>query len=693
MNQTMRQITWDKDGYTIDGQPGFLISGEFQYFRVPKENWSYRLDLLIEAGGNCVATYIPWILHEPTEGDFKLGDQPYRDLEGFLDLCKDKGLPVVCRPGPYQYSEMKYCGLPGWLCEGYPQILARNKDGGIMTNSSVSYLHPVFLEKTKKWFDFICPVIARHTAEKGGPVIFVQFDNELTGIHEWFGGWDYSPEGMGIGGEDGRYARFLRKKYGDICALNEAYAAVYSSFADVNPAGDQTELVAKDYRDFSLSAIAEYAVILAGWMREHGIDCDLMHNAANPDMNPYFLETKAALGDRFLLGSDLYYNLNMDWESDSPAPKRLLKSIYCHDELKLMGYPSTILEMQAGSASEWPPILPEDLKCWYMANIALGMKGLNYYVFTGGPNPEDIGGDGAIYDYGAGIAADNTVRPIYHMQKEFGAFLHDNAWLSRSERVSDYYLGLNWEYARAKGDAWEFMQKGFMITSLCSSLMPEFADVSCDNLIGKNDKPLVVVCSDSMGEGMQRRLVEYVKGGGTLLLLPVIPTQDENFAPCAILSDFLGGRAERLKMTGADVRVGDVCGVYNNALWQCAPPESAVPFAAEEKSGTVLGWKRDYPGGGTAAWLGLRWRHDKLILNRMMRELFGVLGIEGAAVECDNPNLWVALRGDEQKRMLFLMNLFSSPLEAGVRVRQADGGYADFGRIAVGPMEVMTIKV
>ena len=28
-----------------------------------------------------MATYIPWILHEPAEGDFRLGDRPYQDLE------------------------------------------------------------------------------------------------------------------------------------------------------------------------------------------------------------------------------------------------------------------------------------------------------------------------------------------------------------------------------------------------------------------------------------------------------------------------------------------------------------------------------------------------------------------------------------------------------------------------------------
>ena len=694
----MNKITWDKDGYMINNEPGFLISGEFQYFRIPKEDWSRRLDLLIEAGGNCVATYIPWVLHEPVEGVFQLGDESYRDMEGFFDLCKSKGLPVIARPGPYQYSEMTYCGLPEWLCKGYPEILALDIDGKTMSSCSVSYLHPVFLEKTKTWFDFICPIIAQYTESNGGPVIAVQIDNELAGMHEWFGGWDYSPAGMGIGTENGRYAEFLKKKYSTISNVNDAYKTNYTCFADVKPVRDQAPVADKDYRDFYLSNIAEFCVILAKWMKERGIDCDLIHNSGNPSMNPYFLETVSALGDGFLLGSDLYYNLNMDWEYNNPTPRAIVKSIICHDELKLMGYPSTIYEMQAGSASEWPPILPEDLKCWYMSNIAFGMKGVNYYVFTGGPNPEKIGGDGLIYDYGAGIAADGTIRPVYYAQKEFGKFLVDNAWVSRTERVSDYYLGLDWEPAREKSESWEFMQKGVIISSLCASLMPEFVDLGENPVYGDlsqyKDKPLLVVTSSAMSAAIQKNLIDFIKSGGTLMLVPEIPYMDESFAPCTILADFIGAKTEAITAQGFEIKVCDLEGVYAKGYRKCtAIPENAEPFAYDDLSGTVLGWKAGYPGGGSVMWLGLKWRHDKLILNKMMRSIFALTGVKTAAVECDNPNIWTVLRSDGKRRMLFLMNLFSSPLEANIKIRENDGSYKDTGKHKLTAMEVKTLEI
>jgi len=174
-------VQWNERGYTVGGKPTFLVSGEFHYFRVPKSDWERRLKLFKEAGGNSIATYIPWILHEPTEGDIRFGDQPYRDLDGFLTLCRELEIYVTARPGPYQYSEMLFDGLPGWLCENYPEILARNVKGEAFRKSSVSYLHPLFLKKARTWFSKVAPVIAKHTVSRGGAVVFAQFDNELMG--------------------------------------------------------------------------------------------------------------------------------------------------------------------------------------------------------------------------------------------------------------------------------------------------------------------------------------------------------------------------------------------------------------------------------------------------------------------------------------------------------------------------------
>ncbi len=72
----MHPVSFDRTGFFLRGKPAFLASGEIHYFRVPKSDWARRLRLLKEAGGNCVATYVPWLIHEPAEGDIRFSDIP-----------------------------------------------------------------------------------------------------------------------------------------------------------------------------------------------------------------------------------------------------------------------------------------------------------------------------------------------------------------------------------------------------------------------------------------------------------------------------------------------------------------------------------------------------------------------------------------------------------------------------------------
>src|SRR3989304_7715562 len=107
----LKTITFDRKSYRIGDTPAYLLSGEFHYFRVPKEDWRNRMRLFKAAGGNTLATYIPWLLHEPEERHFAWGETAvWLDLEAFLQTAGEEGLYVIARPGPYQYSELIYDG-------------------------------------------------------------------------------------------------------------------------------------------------------------------------------------------------------------------------------------------------------------------------------------------------------------------------------------------------------------------------------------------------------------------------------------------------------------------------------------------------------------------------------------------------------------------------------------------------------
>ena len=96
----MINFTFDELGFKKDGKDVFMISGEFHYFRVPHDDWRRRMELYKAAGGNCLATYVPWVIHEPTEGNIVFDDIPQRNLTEYLQIAKEVGLMVTLRPGP-----------------------------------------------------------------------------------------------------------------------------------------------------------------------------------------------------------------------------------------------------------------------------------------------------------------------------------------------------------------------------------------------------------------------------------------------------------------------------------------------------------------------------------------------------------------------------------------------------------------
>ena len=61
-----------------------------------------------------------------------------------------------------------------------------------------------------------------------------------------------------------------------------------------------------------------------------------------------------------------------------------------------------------------------------MTNLATGVRGLNYYIFTGGKNPEGTSEAYDVYDFGAIVSAEGEVRDTAkYFAKNF--YLNDEA--------------------------------------------------------------------------------------------------------------------------------------------------------------------------------------------------------------------------------------------------------------------------
>jgi len=688
MPSRLKPITFNRHCYKIAGRPAFLYSGEFHYFRVPHEDWKRRMELFKQAGGNCIATYVPWLIHEPEEGRFAFGEGQL-NLEGFLRTAAEVGLYVIARPGPYQYSELIYAGLPRWLCEGYPELLAKRLDGSVLYPYSVSYVHPLFLEKTRQWFDQVVPRIAEYTVSRGGPVAFTQIDNELMGIHTWYGSLDYNPEAMGFGEPQGRYPRFLQARYGTVDQLNAAYGTDYGSFTDARPAapgtGTPAMRQARDYFDFECANTAEYGVILADMLRERGIDTPIVHNSAGPSMNAWFLELCERMGPDFILGSDHYYTLDQNWGQNNPTPQYAVRVFESLEMLRLLGYPPTVYEMPGGSLSDWPPVTPRDAKACYLANVALGMKGCNFYIFTGGPNIPGTGSTADVYDYGAAIGPFGEVRPLYQAQKQVGLFLKRRPWLAAAERVADCRFALDLHQHRS--EAWwvdvpevaftppaaaDFLRKGPLTTAFCAGLSPTLINLDAEDWLADTATPLVVPCASVMAREQQQRLVRFLQAGGHALLTPVLPQFDENLQPCTLLADYFGSPVMRKNTPGQDVRL-TIAGVENihangDLFFYDHLPAGAETIGVDEFTGRPAAWQQ-----GNAIVLGFRWLHGNREHEHMLAALLARLGLR-QRVTCSNPNVWTSLWSDGEHSALFLMNLLSAPQQTSVQVDGVDRG-------------------
>lgn len=690
-------VEFDTKGFRFDGRDEFMLSGEFHYFRVPREDWERRMRLFKEAGGNMLATYVPWLIHEPEEGHIVFGDRGERDLRGFLDTCARVGLKVMLRPGPYQYSELACAGLPRWLIDNYPEILARDINGKVFNPFGVSYLHPVFLEKARVYFRAFAEQVKPYLASNGGPVVMLQADNELTGVHIWYGSLDYNPVTMGIGLEDGRYARFLRDKYGDIASVNKAYGTDWKCFSDARPQNESArDIRVRDYTDFYHGMAAEYISLLCDWMREDGLEGPFCHNAANPGMNALFRRTADAMSKGFLLGSDHYYNLDQDWPQNSPTPQYAVNVLMSCDVLSAMGMPPTVMELPGGSPSDTPPILREDLLACYMTNLASGAKGVNIYVYTGGPNFPGTGDTCDIYDYNALVRADGSQNVTFGALRDMGTFMDSHRWMQRAERAASVQVGFTYDMLtggfRAEGalfdedDARVFMRKGILHTLMCSRFSPKAVSLEGDI---DQSMPLIVPCASAMSEEAQRAVVAFMQKGGSVLIAPVLPDTDLSGNVCRVLADALGICIKPAAGSGpvnAD-GTGNVYGLTRRCAIE-RMPEDAVILARDALTGEAAAIEVKC-GAGRCVLLTTSWKMTTFPQAAMMENVLSRFGAR-EHVRTSNRNIFPVLwRGAEGEKTLFLMNLYSGAQTTRFAV---DGG--EYGEeIPLAPMEVRVIEI
>lgn len=147
----------------LDGKPFQIISGEMHPARIPHEYWRHRIKMAKAMGCNTIAAYVFWNYQESAPGvfDFKTGNH---NIAEFIRICKEEGMWVLLRPGPYVCAEWDFGGLPTYLLK-IPDIKVRCRDGRYMS-AVQTYVRRLAQEVT--------PL----QCNNGGPILMVQVENE-----------------------------------------------------------------------------------------------------------------------------------------------------------------------------------------------------------------------------------------------------------------------------------------------------------------------------------------------------------------------------------------------------------------------------------------------------------------------------------------------------------------------------------
>lgn len=145
-----------------DGKPWFPLMGELHYNRVPPEEWAEEVRKMKNGGLSIVATYIFWNEHERTQGVWDWTGN--RDLRRFIGICRENGMYVWLRIGPWSHGEQLHGGFPEWI----QQMKGRRRND------------PDYLAASKILFDHIGKQTKGLFFKDGGPVIGTQLENEYA---------------------------------------------------------------------------------------------------------------------------------------------------------------------------------------------------------------------------------------------------------------------------------------------------------------------------------------------------------------------------------------------------------------------------------------------------------------------------------------------------------------------------------
>ena len=385
-----------------------------------------RLAQARELGLEGVSIYVPWNWHQPSPGpiDFTGRTLPERDLLGALDRIAAAGLTCIYRPGPFITAEWRDGGIPAWLWQGDPSMLALDAAGrpagAGRPYPALTYAHPGYESAAADWLTAAIGAVSGYFATSGGPIVHLQIDDEPS----W---WQQLRDPLALDynaflvaprdAQPSRYAAWLLGRHGGLDALNRAHRTTLQAVTEIEPPRevitDRAQLPRSlDWLEFKLAVINEHIAVLHAAARSAGFDGPVSM------LQPYLLPLQAATFAAFArerlpdleLTNECYVSL---FSATSSPEQKVAHVIATHESYHMWRGPDQgpafSMELQGSNSSFISPGVMETL---YAVTLARGIRGWNIYMLVGGQNPPGYElGTGREYDLGAPIGMGGDLRP------------------------------------------------------------------------------------------------------------------------------------------------------------------------------------------------------------------------------------------------------------------------------------------
>jgi beta-galactosidase len=359
-----------------------LISGSVHYWRLDPREWLATLTALQSLGIDIVDVYLPWGVHEQSDGSLDFGARdPRLDAVRFLNLAHSLGLLAIVRPGPHINAELTFFGIPERViwnrdCQarsprGMPVVLPVPP----LAFPVPSYASVAFLDEADRWLEAVAERLAPLVWPRG-PIVLCQVDNEgalyfRDGVYDQ----DHHPDAIAT------YRAFLLHKYGTIERIREVLHDPAADLAALEPPARFLATSPLDLARHLDAAEAQEEIIARAFLRmketlqRAGLaGVPTMHNLPfGEGSTPLDPERVNRVVD--LLGLD-YYHVASEGTRAEIARRTSDLAV----RARARGYAPFACELGAGFPPFFPPISEADSAFTAMTALAYGLRGFNLYM-------------------------------------------------------------------------------------------------------------------------------------------------------------------------------------------------------------------------------------------------------------------------------------------------------------------------